>query len=374
MPGGAERRSTRVLLSVIAVCPPRASTLSRFCKALAGQSLPRDRFEAVIALRSPDADCAEIASHAAGSLGVPVRVLPGRGECDSVLRNRACGDALGSVIAYFEIDDAPRPECLAAHADAHRSTRADQTAIVFGPRMPEPRSSPTLFDRMLEGRCAASQSAGADPVARDPGTGRAMLSNVSLLASAHRQVGGLSVMGDGAPYADEEFLWRARRAGIPLRDCPGAASEQTSHDSPEAWLERGLRLGAAALPFARSSRSAALALLGRDVCSPDELDYSRRFVEHETAFAQRQAQSFRALANAPAAMADGPGGPAMLDALHELSLPLRRFVWRAGLAAALEGEPRESLSLSMIGLAAAARSPGRPPAVRPAALSLVGAV
>ncbi len=121
---------------------------------------------------------------------------------------------------------------------------------------------------------------------------------------------------------------------------PGAVARHDHRYEPRQYLEREFRLGFAALGFARTTPACALAMFGRDVAGAEELEYSRAFVERERVGAARLARPFESLASMPAHAIPGDAARharELVTLLYQQHLPLKRWMWRAGLIAAHQG-------------------------------------
>ncbi len=120
---------------------------------------------------------------------------------------------------------------------------------------------------------------------------------------------------------------------MPILYRPEAVALHDHRMEPREYLERERKLGFAAWGFAAAAPEVAQAMFNRNIRSPEELDYSRLFVERERKAAERLEKSFLQLADLPAA-AVGPESAPIINLIYEQHLLLKRWHWRKGLTEA----------------------------------------
>ena len=254
----------------------------------------------------------------------------------------------GGTLVSLNDDVRPRPEFLDAHrAEQQRGAESGRPAIVVGlsPWVAPPTDR--LFDRLVRETSMVffyDRMDDADPD-HDWGFRHAWGLNVSMPAGAVSAVGGWTVFPLEYGYDDIEIAWRLRkRFGTRVLYRRSALAPHDHRYQPRGYLEREFRLGRSAWMFARNNPDFARDVFGRDIASADEIAYSRAFVRHERATAARGLELFERLADLPATAVDGPHAEALVKLIYEQHLPLKRWMWRAGVLAAAEGRPVDDIT------------------------------
>jgi hypothetical protein len=202
---GADNRVTPMAHPDVSVVVPsrgRARRLPRLLDALAGQTLPRERFE-VIVVHDYDEALFD---------GRDVRSIfePGRPDDAAHRRNVGWRAARASLIAFTDDDCTPSPGWLEALL---RSARANPGAIVQGATRPDPSAA--------EGLRAAFYRT----VDQTPPHWWAQTANIAYPRELLERVGGLDErLGAGE---DADLALRARTAGAPH---VGAGDALVHHD------------------------------------------------------------------------------------------------------------------------------------------------
>ncbi|MFM9995469.1 MAG: glycosyltransferase family 2 protein [Phycisphaerales bacterium] len=337
-----------MIVSVIIPTYARAAKLAACVRALARQTFDPRRFEVLVSVDGPDAGEAAAVRDAAGGT-IDATVLAGPRQGPAAARNRAIARARGSLLLLLNDDVIPAPDLIARHAETHESLAAEavrtgrdgaiRPAMILGSAPWVVHRPDRLFDRLIRetsmvffyDRMGGAEGASVAPN-RDWGFRHAWTLNLSVPTAVVREVGGFSESLPSACYEDLEWAWRVReRFGSPVLYRPAARVEHDHRYEPAAYLERERTLGADAFRLAAASPACARAVFGRDVDSPDELAYSRAFVERERAAAERLELSFLALADLPASAVDGPHAARLVTLIYEQHLLLKRWHWRRGL-------------------------------------------
>lgn len=345
--GGRHERFMDV--SVVIPTFDRPAKLGACLRGLGAQTFDARRFEVLVSVDGPDAG-----ERDAPGGGIDVTVLTGPRRGPAAARNRAIVKARGSLLLLLNDDVVPAPDLIARHAEAHERRRAEgartgredlkRPAIVLGSAPWVVHQPDRLFDRLIRetsmvffyDRMGGAGPEGADP-GRDWGFRHAWTLNLSVPTMVVREAGGFSESLPSACYEDLEWAWRVReRFGSPVLYRPDARVEHDHRYEPAAYLQRERTLGADALRLAAASPACARAVFGRDVDSPDELAYSRAFVDRERCAAERLELSFLALADLPASAIDGPHAARLITLIYEQHLLLKRWHWRQGLLEAAE--------------------------------------
>ncbi|MBK7406390.1 MAG: glycosyltransferase family 2 protein [Phycisphaerales bacterium] len=320
---------------------------------------PRQIVECVRRLASQTLDACEVlvgidggrdAPDESGAIESALRGVWRRGEglqierCPKVglaaVRNALLPRARGRIMVSLNDDVLPEPDLLAQHAGAHTAGAPPVVVVGHSPWLVQ--APDRLFDRLIretsmvffydqmEARLASGE-VGPD---HDWGFRHCWGLNFSPLRLV-REVGGFTVYPATYGYEDNEMAFRLHaRFGTPVVYRPRAVAGHDHRMEPEGYLAREYKLGYAALGFARASPECSAAMFGRDVASEAELAYSRAFVERERGLAARVRAVFCELAQLPSDAVPGrehPAGAAVIQALYQQHLLLKRWEWRRGL-------------------------------------------
>ena len=335
-------------VSVIIPTRGRPQKLASCLRALARQTLEAGRYEVLVGLDGPDPD-SERAANEAWPEGPPdtLRVLECGREGYNAVRNRLLARCRGRTIVSLNDDVLPRPEFLDVHcAEQRRADEVGRPAIVVGLSPWAPGGADSLFDRLIRETSMVffyDRMHDADSE-RDWGFRHAWGLNVSMPARAVCGIGGWTVFPLEYGYDDLEIAWRLRkRFGMRVLYRPSALAPHDHRYAPRDYLEREFRLGRSAWLFARRSPDFAADVFGRDISSRDEVEYGRAFVRRERPIAARALKTFERLAGLPASAVDGPHAEALVNLIYEQHLPLKRWMWRAGILAAATGRPADEV-------------------------------
>lgn len=336
---------------------------------LVEQTLDPDRYEVLVGIDGAEErpDQARATARALHTLWPTERsdrltVIPCPKVGQASVRNTLLARARGETLVFLNDDMLPTPTLLAEHVDAQRAAVArGATALVVGAAPWVVHEPDSLFDRLIRETSmvffydqmnAALEAGEADPL-HNWGFRHAWLLNLSAPARLVRDVGGFTVFPSTYGYEDDELAFRCREyAGTPVHYQPRAVAHHDHALSPDGYLAREYTLGRAAWGFARTTPACALAMFGRDVTDRDELTYSRAFVERERSAADRSRATLRELAETPADAVPhrrSPAASAVLDALYQQHLPLKRWEWRRGLldASAQHATPEACVASSV---------------------------
>jgi glycosyltransferase involved in cell wall biosynthesis len=299
--------------------------------------------EVLVGLDGPDPAAADAARDAwersGGSPGaLTVIALPNLGY--NAARNALLQRARGRVLISLNDDLYADPGLVRAHVSAHKP--GARVVVVSGRSRWRRHEPETVFDRMVRLTPMIFFDAAmddADPE-RDWGFRHAWGLNMSAPADAVREVGGWTAFERAYGYDDIELAHRLReRFEARVLHRPDASGEHDHRYGVAEYLGREFRLGASALHFARRRPRFGLDLFGRDITADPEIEYSRAFVERERTLASTIEKTLREIGPMPASVLDGEGGEALLRALYEHHLPLKRWMWRRGLLASAAGNP-----------------------------------
>ncbi len=340
-------------LSVVIPTRGRGRKLCACLRALARQTVDPARIEVLVGFDGPDEPGAAAARDAWASAGgrAALHLVQCPREGYNAARNRLLEVARGRVLLSLNDDVIPAPGLVEAHLRAHVLGRpplrggserasghpaAGHSAIIVGRSPWAIPENDTLFDRLVRetGMIFFYSEMDAAPPDRwrNWGFRHAWGLNLSAPIDLVRAVGGFTAIPRRYGYDDIELAWRlSHRFGLPVLYRPEAEATHDHRYTPADVLARERCLGEAAWHFARRNPPFAMELFGRDITSPEEVGYARAFVEREARDAERQRACFGALADIPAGAITGTDAPALLEAIGQQHILLKRWEWRRGL-------------------------------------------
>lgn len=216
-------------LSVVTATRNRPEVLLDKAHALAAQTLPRDRFEWIVAFDGPAPALEERLTHEVGD-AVRLRTVATPGGGPGPARDAAAAEARHDVLYLSDDDCLPDPRTLARHLEAQARPAVYLGEVVFAE--PDGGESRRRWRR--------------------PGWWNVNGANVSFPREAFEAVGGFG--SDLVGYGGEDLWlgWRLHRAGLSIRALAGAP---VLHDGamPESTAspERARQAGANAVRLAR---------------------------------------------------------------------------------------------------------------------------
>ncbi len=319
------------LVSVLIPTLGRPDRLDRCLRGLAGQSLPRDRFEVLVGIDGGDAPV--LREHA--GLRVGMHVFPHAGPAGT--RNRLLRLARGDLLLFLNDDVRPAPTLLAEHARAHAAR--NRPAMILGAAPFVRPADDTAWDRLIRessmvffyDRMDADLAAGRAGPDHDWGFRHAWTLNLSMPRTVLEAAGGFDERLRHAMFEDLEMAYRVRLAAIPGTAAPPvlyhpeAVVEHDHRISIQEYLGREQKLGRAAWELAEIAPACSREVFGRDLRSPAEIDECRRIVECDAEIAGAIRAEMDALADAPSDTLTDPA------AAYQRHLPLKRWMFRLGL-------------------------------------------
>ncbi len=328
----------------------RPDKLHNCLRSLAAQTT--DCFEVLVGFDGPDPRGVEAAHKACPeSLRARLRLI----ECPrsglTAVRNSILRQARGRLMISTNDDVVPEPGFVAAHIAGH-AERPQRCTVIVGASPWKVHQPDRLFDRLIRetsmvffyGVMDTHESLAQRE--KDWGFRHCWGLNFSAPMDAVREVGCFTVFPAWYGYEDNEIAFKLKeRYGAPVLYRPEARLMHDHRMEPDAYLRREFSLGYEALGFAQTSPACARALFGRDVHAPPELSYSREYIARERAAAARALAPFRALAALSSTRLEGPGADTLRDMAYQHHLPLKRWMWRAGLVAAAEGRDAAAVEL-----------------------------
>ncbi len=315
-------------LSVLIPTFSRPQGVSRCVEALAHQLGGAASVEILVGIDGPDRG--EHDALARVSSGLDLHISEGPHSGPAATRNRLIAQARGRTLLLLNDDVVPAPDLLERHLCAQRALqREGRGAMVLGSAPFSIGPDDRLFDRLVRETSMVffyNRMNGRDPD-KDWGFRHAWTLNLSVPAELVRDVGGFCGSLPGAAYEDIELAWRLReRSGAPVLYRPEASAIHEHWYEPAGYLRREESLGRDALALALANPGCALELFGRDITSEHELAYSGEYVRRERTTCDRLRETFESWARMPA-----DGAPAaLIGALYEHHLALKRWHWRAG--------------------------------------------
>lgn len=328
-----------MLASVIIPTYQRPQKLHNCLRALGAQTT--DQFEVLVGFDGPDPRGME-AAHRACPPGLRARLkliaCPRVGY--TTVRNLLLREARGTLMISTNDDVVPDAGWVQAHQEAHDALRG-RVAVVVGDSPWVLHHPDRLFDRLVRETGMVFFYAGMDSAepGKDWGFRHSWGLNISAPMEAVREVGSFTVFPAWYGYEDNEIAFKLRqRFDAPVLFRPGARLLHDHRMEPRDYLRREFSLGYAAVGFAQASPECAEAMFGRDITSGAELAYSREYVVRERGGAARALGAFLTLADLPGPLLDLAEGGPLRELLYQQHLPLKRWMWRAGLIAAAEGK------------------------------------
>lgn len=213
------RASQGLAVSVIVPVRNGGSRLPKLVEALAAQTLPRERFEVLIA----DDGSTDGAAQRLETDNVWLRVLPGPPQNSYVARNRAAAAAKAPVLAFCDGDCEPEPDWL------EQGLRAlERAELVGGLILPSLPARPTVWT-LLDVDLHVDQE-------RAIRSGRGLGGNILVREDVFRRLGGFdeSLVRTG----DAEFFGRAASAGVRIALASGAVVRHPTHDRAAPFLRK----------------------------------------------------------------------------------------------------------------------------------------
>jgi glycosyltransferase involved in cell wall biosynthesis len=327
-------------ISVFLPTRDRPDKLGACLRAFAAQSLAPERFELLVALDGEDTESEAVVERFARTAPYDTRLLRCARRGIAHAKNELLAAAQGEFVLSINDDILPDPGFVEAHLRAQRETGA----MILGATPWVVHQPDRLFDRLIGETSMVffydrmASSAHANDPAHDWGFRHAWNMNLSMPRAAALEVGGYTVFPDPVYYEDIELAFRLqRRFGMPVLYRPEAIARHDHRYEPEQYLAREEVLGRTAWGVASTSPQFARAVFGRDITDPREVAYTREFVEREAPMVDQIRRTFLASAPTPADAIDGPHERALLRALYEHHLPLKRWHWRVGLLRAVDG-------------------------------------
>jgi GT2 family glycosyltransferase len=211
--------STQLLASVVVPVRNGGANVSELLEALEAQTIPRGRFEVVIADDGSSDGATDMASSADGW----ARVLPGPPVNSYAARNRAAREAGADVLVFCDADCRPEPQWL----EAGLSALADAD-LVAGPVrfiLPRRRTVWSLLDMefFLNQEHAVSR-------------GRAVTANLFVRHDLFDRMGGFDeTLANGG---DRVFVGRCVDAGARLRLAEAAVVWHPTRDAATQFLRK----------------------------------------------------------------------------------------------------------------------------------------
>lgn len=335
-------------VSVIIPTRGRPRKAAACVRALAAQTLAPNRYEVLVGLDGPDERSGDAVRRGwAGARPEALSVV----ECErggyNAVRNRLLPRARGHTLISLNDDVEPAGDFLEVHVnEQRRALEAGRPAIIVGHSPWVPPRDDRLFDRLIRETSMVffyDRMDDTDPD-RDWGFRHAWGLNVSMPRAAAVDVGGWTDFPKEYGFDDIEIAWRLKNlAGLRVLYRPRAVAPHDHRISPQAYLKREFRLGRSAWLFAQRNPAFARDLFARDLTCDQELSYSRAFVQRERSTAARAIKTLERLAVMPADAADGPWADTWIRLAYEQHLPLKRWMWRAGLLAAEAGRPVDEI-------------------------------
>lgn len=339
-------------ISVLIPTYQRPAKLGACLRALAAQTLDSGSYEVLVGIDGPDSESEAAARSAWGSCaaGLVVRQCPRSGY--NAVRNAMLDLASGKYLVSLNDDVVPDRTFLETHLAAQREAEArGGPAVVSGHSPWKTWPNPSLFDAIVAesslifffDQMNSARVAELGPW-HDWGFRHCYGLNFSAPLRLIRDSGKFTAFHLAYGYDDIEIAFRLKHAyGTPVLYRPAAVAVHDHRYRPDEVLAREFKLGHSAWHFAERTPSFCEAVFGRDIRSKDELQYSREFIQRERSLAGMVMETWLSLGSIPAGALSGDHAKALLRMTYLHLLPLKRWMWRAGLVAAAEDRPQGAI-------------------------------
>ena len=354
-------------ISILIPTRGRPGLLSNCLECLAKQAGfagSSGQIEVLVLLDGPDGESGAAAEAFSTRLALRVIECPRLGIAHA--KNQGLALARGELIVLLNDDVLPGPGFLAEHLQGHQDL-GGMPGMVVGWSPWVVQAPDTLFQRLLRetsmvffyDRMVTPEGRPLQPPAHDWGYRHAWNLNLSFRRDLAVAVGGFRDALANCCYEDVEFAYRFtgelgdgdRRA--PVRFRVQAVAPHDHRYTPAGYLEREFRLGYSAYGLAHAAPDCARDIFNVDLLSDAELDYARRFIEHESRQEPALRAAFERLGDMPAATLDAENRHEFRTLLSQQQLVLKRLAFRRGLVAASREERIEGLFHPIDGLHAA---------------------
>ena len=243
MTGGSPRA-----LAVVVPTHQRRDLVVGLVRALAGQTLPRERFEvALVCDGCTDGTAAAaraLTAPGAPAAGMALHVIEQPRSGAATARNRGASATSAPLLLFLDDDMGPESACLAAHIGAHDGHPG---ALVLGHMPVHPDSPRSFLTDGLAGWATRRHRRLAGP-GPPPGFTDVLTGHLSIARDAFEALGGFDAAftaGGSFGGEDIEFGWRAVAHGVPVVYAPEAVAAQRYVKTFRA-LARDIREGARA--------------------------------------------------------------------------------------------------------------------------------
>jgi GT2 family glycosyltransferase len=232
-------------VSVVIPTHNRLAVLRRGLAALAKQSYPLERLEAIVVADG----CRDGTEQALRGADFPFsfRLVSQPASGPGAARNRGAAEASGELLVFLDDDMIASARLVEAHVDGHRQLA--RAGVVLGPSLMAPEPEPTYFGTVLRGwwddRFRALAQPGYEFTYRDLLSG-----NFSVPAGLFREIGGFDESFRHA-REDGELGARLIAAGAPFRFAPGALAEHQDTADLGHCIRRWRHEGCADVRLAR---------------------------------------------------------------------------------------------------------------------------
>ena len=250
----ASVRSTEALeLAVVIPTHERRDLLRSVLAALAGQTVPPERFQVIVVCDGCTDGSAEAARDAGRvdgpAAGLGVTVLEQDNSGAATARNRGVSASGAPLLLFLDDDMIAAPDLVEIHLDVHGRRPG---GIVLGAMPVHPDSPRSYLTRGLARWTERRNARLSDPEAEIPAD-EVLTGQMSMARSTFERLGGFDVRytaGGTFGGEDVELGWRARRVGIPLLYEPRAVSRQVYRKTFRGLCENIRHAGAADLLMA----------------------------------------------------------------------------------------------------------------------------
>lgn len=329
--------------SVVIPTRGRPDKIRACVAALAAQAKGPHSFEVLVGFDGED-HASEIAVREAWQRApregahLTIAQFPHRGY--TPVRNDLLKGARGRIMISANDDILPSPGWVEAHVREHDPAKSQGKSVLVSGASPfVVHADDTLLDRLMRETSMVffhepmTRYAGLDAATKDWGYRHCYGLNFSAPMGQIKELGGFAILPSIYGYEDIECAYRLhKRFGSPVLYRPEALAHHDHRFGAAEYGEREYKLGYAALGFAQVCPECAKETFRRDITTRDEHAYSIEFIQRERGGASAAWRTFLSFAHLPASTIDGPHTATLRTALYEQHLPLKRWLWRRGLA------------------------------------------
>ncbi len=339
-------------VSIIIPTYQRPGKLSACLSALAHQTADPSSYEVLVGVDGPDEATEPAARRAWGACTAPLIVEQCPRSGLNAVRNVLLLRASGKFLLSLNDDVVPCATFVQTHLREQIAAIERKCPAIISGYSPWKRwERPTMFDRVVAessmiffyDQMLPEKVSAAGPL-HDWGFRHCFGLNFSVPLAPVREAGGFLAFPLAYGYDDIEIAYRLnRRCGMPVLYRPEAIAEHDHRYTAPEVLAREFKLGHCAWHFAGREPAFCEAVFGRDIRSKEELEYCRQYMHRERHTAAMVRETYLSLDAMPGEAVSGPAVSDVIRMIYLHHLPLKRWMWRAGLTAASQERPQDAI-------------------------------